>query len=211
MFQSKSMKGKKLDVDFSNVLELYANGMSQREIAEKLNVGQASISRYLKEHGDGVKRFNLNTKLDKSPSWKGGRTLTRGGYVLVKAPEHPKATNAGYVLEHVLVMEEHLGRCLNYISKGHRQNEIVHHVNGQKQDNRIENLRLMTSSEHMTLHNLERGAFLVRRLDTNQVYESVKEAADSVGLSHHTIRWAINKQRKAAGVNWEYVNSDGFQ
>lgn len=60
------------------------------------------------------------------------------GYVMLFAPNHPRSKhNSGYVLEHILVMEEHLGRQL---VKG----ENVHHINGIRSDNRIENLELWT-------------------------------------------------------------------
>ncbi len=70
-----------------------------------------------------------------SPSWKGGRVATQGGYIAVMRKDHPKATRDGYVLEHRLVMEEKLGRLL-------RDDETVHHVDGIKSNNDPGNLQL---------------------------------------------------------------------
>ena len=70
---------------------------------------------------------------ENSPSWKGGKIYHRKGYVMRKIPNHPR--NSGYVFEHILVMEEFLGRPLE---KG----ENIHHINGIRDDNRIENLEL---------------------------------------------------------------------
>lgn len=61
------------------------------------------------------------------------------------APDHPKANGVGYVLEHRLIVEAQLGRYL-------RDDEIVHHVNGDPADNRPENLAVMSQSEHVSLH-----------------------------------------------------------
>lgn len=71
-----------------------------------------------------------------SGNWKGGRTKASNGYIWIRVWEkHPRQTSHGYVLEHVLVMEKHLGR---YLLPG----ETIHHKNGIRDDNRIENLEL---------------------------------------------------------------------
>lgn len=77
-----------------------------------------------------------------------GYKLRCDGYVLVAAKEHP-AARGGYVLEHRLVMEKHLGRYLS-------ADELVHHINGKRDDNRIENLSVMSRPEHMRAHYTER-------------------------------------------------------
>ena len=69
--------------------------------------------------------------------WKGGRTRHKAGYVMAWAPGHPRAGQGQYVFEHILVMEQLLGR---YLLPG----ESVHHRNGVKDDNRLENLELWT-------------------------------------------------------------------
>ena len=79
----------------------------------------------------------------------GKKTINSKGYVRIYFPDHPKSDKWGYILEHDLIMECYIGRWL-------RDNEIVHHKNDIKTDNRISNLKLMTRSEHAKLHIIER-------------------------------------------------------
>lgn len=72
------------------------------------------------------------------PSWSGGRVHDAGGYVDIYMPEHPRADKHCYIAEHVLVMEKHLGR---YLKTG----ENIHHKNGVRDDNRLDNLELWIS------------------------------------------------------------------
>ena len=81
--------------------------------------------------------------------WKGGAHHSRG-YRLIMIKDHPHASVPwGYVLEHRVVMEKHLGR---YLTK----DEVVHHINGMKDDNRIENLKLFKNhNAHHKYHWIE--------------------------------------------------------
>lgn len=80
---------------------------------------------------------------EKGANWKGGKTITKKGYVYITIAPNKKK------FEHVLVMEKHLGRILN-------ANECVHHIDGNKQNNSLANLKLMTKSEHSIMHNKQR-------------------------------------------------------
>lgn len=82
---------------------------------------------------------------ERNPNWRGGRTVTEQGYVLLRRPGHPDADVRGYVYEHRLIAEIMLGRRLG-------PDEVVHHVNHDRADNRYENLRVLTRAEHAAEH-----------------------------------------------------------
>ena len=79
----------------------------------------------------------------------GHRKKRCDGYIALYYPEHPKASKSGYVMEHDYLMEQKIGRLL-------KDNEVVHHINYNRSDNRLENLKLMTMKEHCSFHAKER-------------------------------------------------------
>ena len=64
---------------------------------------------------------------------------------MIYKPEHPFATNHGYIREHRLIMEEHLGRYLT-------REEVVHHIDEDGLNNNINNLELLSGAEHRRKH-----------------------------------------------------------
>lgn len=99
---------------------------------------------------DSLQRYYLpfhnkkNWRGFRHPSWKGGKHIDSNGYILIYKPEHPYCDSRGYILEHRLVMEQYIGRFL-------LPSEDVHHINGNRQDNRIENFQLLTHGQHSTI------------------------------------------------------------
>ena len=72
--------------------------------------------------------------------------IKRGGYWALYRPSHPNSWKQGYVLEHRLIMEEHIGRYLTKL-------EVVHHKDGDTENNEIENLELCVSAGQHTRNN----------------------------------------------------------
>ena len=92
----------------------------------------------------------------------------------------------------------------------------IHHINGDRRDNRIENLECILKAEHTRQHNIGKkrrikpgqtshNARAVRRLDTGEAYPSTRQAATTVGRCPGAIGQAIKKGTKSAGTYWEYV------
>lgn len=75
-----------------------------------------------------------------------GYTIDKTGYMMIYRPNHPNCDCKGYMQEHRLIMEQHLGRHLE-------PEEIVHHIDWDVSNNHIDNLHLFkNNSEHRKYH-----------------------------------------------------------
>lgn len=112
-----------------SALQLRADGMGLVRIGEALGVGYPRVRRFFVEAGYPVWSTKRRTKV----------TIHKQGYLIFALePDDPyisMANGRGYVLQHRYVMAESLGRSLD-------QTETVHHINGDRADNRLENLQL---------------------------------------------------------------------
>ena len=128
----------KIDLNTELVVTLYQEGMNLDEISKKFNCSVTPVMRILKENN--IKRRQHYQSGDKHPYWKGGRFLHKGdGYFR-------RGINGSKIKEHryIWIQENQMP-----IPKGF----VIHHNNGIKTDNRIENLTLLPERFHHTLHN----------------------------------------------------------
>lgn len=126
--------------------------MSIRQIAERLNVTEGAINYWLRKWGIEIRTLAhpivkrqsaLAHEGPKNSKWNGGQYRTYNGYLYVQDHSHvtKRRIRKGYIMEHILVWEKHHKKDLP-------RNLDIHHLNGIKDDNRIENLQAMPSREH---------------------------------------------------------------
>lgn len=151
--ESQKMRGTKLDIELLKRL-YYEENLTQAEVGKELGVSQRTVFNFMRRHNlpsrPAIKR---NQTGEANSSWKGGRRINDQGYVEVYLPGYDHKRPNGYVREHIYVAEQCLGRRLVFYAPGDPRNEIVHHINGIKTDNRAENLLVITAKEHIALHN----------------------------------------------------------
>jgi len=99
-----------------------------------------------KNHARGEKHYR----------WQKGKHFSRDGYVKIRVgTSHPLADPNGYVYEHKLVVLTANTPGASLLAR-FPDEYVVHHINGDRKDNRLENLTVMTKGKHNKLHMPER-------------------------------------------------------
>jgi len=125
-------------INIKKAKELYQSGKTLEHVGIYFGVSRKTISRRFQSTGVHIRDKSEAARAEFNHCWKGGRIVDKDGYVNLRI-------DGKYVLEHRLVMEQHLGRKL-------KKNEIVHHINSNRQDNRFCNLKLVSPETHMKEH-----------------------------------------------------------
>jgi hypothetical protein len=105
--------------------------------------GTQGIERTCSKKCGYILRRSMKGELN--PAWKGGTRKRDDGYIEIYSPNHPYKNKTNQVMQHRLVMEKYLGCFLS-------PKLIVHHINEVRDDNRIENLMVVTKKQHQIIH-----------------------------------------------------------
>jgi DNA-binding CsgD family transcriptional regulator len=136
------------DMGIKRAMSNKDRGLRHAEKIKRLSLeglNGAQIARKLKTSPETVYAIAKREGIEITDNFHKGYITTWAGYRMFRKPNHPFADSKGYVREHRLVMEDYLGRYLE-------EDECVHHIDGDKGNNSIENLELMLIEDHVKLH-----------------------------------------------------------
>lgn len=132
--------------DIPNLRKWIEEGLNLNQMGKLLGSKRQTIHAFLKKHSIPYQKQRRVGPVN--GRWKGGRIIDHDGYVLIKKHDHPYKNRHSYVREHRLVMEQVLGRYLE-------PNEVIHHKDGNKQNNHPDNLEIFSSNQEHLAKTLE--------------------------------------------------------
>lgn len=143
--ENKTMMGMDKEEFKQFLLDMYIDQkMSLNQISYELKVSSRIVKKYLIRFGATVlDHKNANSFFNSVTD--GAKWKNSSGYIEIVCRNHPYKSKRNTVYEHRLIMEKHLGRHLT-------KEEVIHHINGIKDDNSIENLELTSNSLHIANH-----------------------------------------------------------
>lgn len=151
------------------------------------------LSQYKK--GEKLSCMSCSKTGPKNVSWRGGKNKNNKGYIHVWVPkDNPyylmTKGRRGRILEHRLNMAEHLGRCLE-------RGEVVHHKNGIRHDNRIENLELISCKGKHNTHEGQKYQELINEI--KRLSERVDEQARQIKILKYQVRHSRKTAKEDGG------------
>lgn len=178
------------EIDPTQVALDYLAGETLASIAERLGCSANVASKALTAAGVQSRRSGPRIRRPEEKR-RTDRQIDPAGYHLLFRPLHPHANSLGYVREHRLVMEQHLGRFLS-------PTEDVHHRDQDKANNHIDNLELTTRSEHIRHHNFERSSARQLHAMSDEEIRRLHDQFSSVQLAREFGTSPASVQRELA-------------
>lgn len=181
----------------SEMSEWYRSGMSLQEIADRLcsldwqpywvgkigteyHPGQKIVNKVMKKH---IQIRKTGAPGSRNGSWKGGRHIDKGGYILVHQPDHPMATAKGCVREHRLIVEATIGRFLT-------DSEVVHHIDDDPGNNTPSNLMVYeTNAKH--IRETKKGVLCHGRIEHSKRLRAVRSSGKRLWPDQLLQKWHV--------------------
>lgn len=146
-------------------IEMYLKPSRLKRVKNGICCSKECTNKLKSEYSKGSKNHQYGLKGDLNSSFKGEETIHHE-YVYEYLPNHPRANSSGRVRQHRLIIEKNY-KMFNPIYFEEVNNTIilkddyvVHHINEVKSDNRLENLQILTRSEHTSLHSLNKSEII---------------------------------------------------